>query len=76
MSKAHVICCNDAVMAVCLGTEDEAKAAMEPLGRADFDRNPWHWQGEFNRYHDGAEDAYGYYRKRCYWHLHDAPIVG
>lgn len=75
-AQAHVICCNDAVVAVHLGTEEEAQAAIEPLARADFERDKWHWQDEARlgpkEHH---ENPYKYYRTRCYWHLHTVPVT-
>jgi hypothetical protein len=76
MKKAFVICCNDAVIAVHLGTEAEAQAAIEPLARADYDRNHWHWDDGARQHGSMYQDGYAYYRRICYWHLHDAPIVG
>lgn len=74
--RALVICCNDAVMAVHLGTEEEATVELERLAREDYGRNHWHWDDEARRYGVMFTTGYQLYRHRCYWHLHDVPIVG
>lgn len=61
--QAHAICCNDAVMAVVIGTEEQAQAAMEPLIVEDY-RN--------------ARGCYGSsveYLARLYWHTHTVPLI-
>lgn len=63
LSQAHVICCNDAVMAAVIGTEEQAQAAMEPLIVEDYRRNHWH-------YGNSVE-----YLFRCYWHIHTVRLI-
>lgn len=75
MIKVYVVCCNDSVMGVCLGTEDQARTAMETLARADYERSRHHWKGAFKQYQNCVKDAYDFYRKECIWHLQGAPIV-
>lgn len=62
-SQAHVICCNDAVMAVVVGTDEQAEAAMETLIVEDYQSNKW-------MYADGA--AYLYL---LYWHIHTVRLI-
>lgn len=62
-THAHVVCCNDAVMAVVIGTEEQAEEAMEPMIAADYERTKWH-------YKDGVE-----YLSRLYWHTHTVPLI-
>lgn len=61
---AHVICDNDSVEAVCLGSDQEAQERLERLAKADFEI--WH----VARY-----ESYAHYRNRHYWHVHTVPIV-
>lgn len=60
---AHVICCNDSVMAVTFGTEEQAEAAMEPFIEADYRRYLGHFK-------DGVE-----YLSRMYWHVHTVKVT-
>jgi hypothetical protein len=59
--EAHVICCNDEVKRVILGSLERAKRIKEELSEADY-----------NYYHtfDPAFDNYTNYRKRMFWHIH------
>jgi len=60
MAKAHVICCNDRVEAVVIGSEDFAKQETERLRGEYFKRHPW-----FN------EDQ----RRIFYWHHHTVDLL-
>jgi hypothetical protein len=71
--NAHVICCNDAVMHVHLGTEEQAQGKLEELAKADYDRNHWYWEGVARHYGNNAS-PYSYYRNRCYWHIHTTGV--
>lgn len=65
--KALVICCNDAVEAVFIGTEQQAEEHIIALSDA-------HWQKvKFTGAANGLKN-YTEYRQRYYWHTHDAPI--
>lgn len=54
----HVICCNDMVMFAVVDDEIKAKARLDELRTADYQRNKW-------SYKDEAE-----YKMQCYWHIH------
>lgn len=79
--NAHVICCNDSVEHVHLGTEQDAKARLEELAKAYFDRNRHYWD-QAARYNNHLTDArypgeppsYVYYRHQCYWHIHTTGV--
>lgn len=74
MKQAHVICMNDSPAAVHLGTAEEAQAAIEPLARAYYDQNPWHWKDRA-QLTPHKNDFYAAYRLLCYWHVHTVSIV-
>lgn len=63
-SKAHVVCCNDAVVAVVLGTEAQADLAMEQFVVEDYQRSRWHFNNSSVEY-----------LNRCYWHIHTVGLV-
>lgn len=75
MSQAHVISCNDKVVAVCLGDELQARLNMEREAAKDYERNKWHWTSSAERYHFG-DNPYQYYRRICHWHTNAVPILG
>jgi len=54
----HVICCNDAVMFVVIGTEEQALAKLEVEALADWEHR-YKWVYPY----------YKKYRNRLYWHL-------
>ena len=65
MAIANVICVNDAVEAVCLGTKAKANEELEKLAREDYNtRYKW----TYPTYED--------YRQVLYWHLHAVVLVG
>ena len=54
---AYVICCNDAIMRVSLGTEVEADRKKENMAENDYKKNRH------------AYDSWKNYRDRCFWRL-------
>lgn len=60
MSKAHVICCNDSIEAVVIGSEDFVKAETARLREEYFKRVPW--MREENR-------------AQLYWHHHTVDLI-
>jgi hypothetical protein len=72
MTAAHVICCNDSVEHVVIGTEEQAQAKLEELAKEHFDR----FGGNTGEYDDHSlyrhlgETPYERYRQRLYWHIH------
>lgn len=71
---AHVICCNDSVEHVFLGTEEKAKEKLEELAKAHFAK--WHdpYAG-CGLYSLPGGDPYEAYRKRLYWHIHTVSLT-
>lgn len=70
MTIAHVICCNDAVMGVHLGSEDAATARMEEMARAEFEIQHWFFEDGFRPLPGWYSTPYELYRHRCYWRIH------
>lgn len=64
MKYAHVICSNDSVEHVHLGTTAEAHQQMEILAKEDYAR--------------GCCQTLNFkeYRKRIYWHIHTVVVTG
>ena len=56
--KAHVICCNDSVQHVVIGSEEQAEKKRKELKKSYFKRN----KHNFN----SAEE----YALQCFWHIH------
>ena len=55
----HVICCNDAIISVVIGTEEQVLAKLEVEALADWEhRYKWEYQ------------YYKEYRNRLHWNLH------
>lgn len=59
ISHAHVICMNDGVEHVVIGTEDQAKAKMSELKAAYWARCHWNFNNDASKY-----------ETQCYWHIH------
>jgi hypothetical protein len=76
MKEAHVIQCNDAVMAVAVGVSDEiAEQIKERLAAQDFERNKGHWEHQAQLPWVYPKNAYHAYRNRLYWHVRTVPLV-
>lgn len=69
MELAHVIKCNDSVEHVVLGTEEEARAKLEELREAYFERTQWMWRPI------GKETPEQAYKARCHWHVRTVPLT-
>lgn len=67
---AHVICVNDSVEHVVIGTRAEAEAKLEELRAADFERDPWRSQPL------GRETRETAYRRRCRWYVKTVDVTG
>jgi hypothetical protein len=66
---AHVICCNDSVEYVVLGSLMRANEKMEELARAMYERQgEAHWRDQMR--YSTAKSPYAAFRDRCYWHIH------
>lgn len=61
--KAFVICCNDSVEAVCLGTDKEAESKMETL-KSEY----------YARCGIAAKDLEAF-SARLRWHIRETPVV-
>ena len=74
MSTAHVICCNDSVEHVFVGSEEDARLRMRILADAYYKQTGGtaHWSQE--QKWSSADSAYGAYRQRCYWHINTVPL--
>jgi len=75
--QAHVICCNDSVEHVVIGTEAQAQTKLEELRAADFERNKWSYQEVRGLSNPSVvlqtrEDVY---KHRYYWHIHTADLT-
>ena len=62
MTQAHVICLNDSVEHVVIGTENQAMKLLVQLKIAYWKRNRW-------IFNNNQSD----YNLRCYWHIHTVP---
>jgi len=69
MNKAYVICCNDEIEAVVIGNESLAEKMKEKIAKEYY-----HKKQIFFKTSWGIK-TYEEYRKRFYWHIHDAPSV-
>lgn len=74
-AEAHVIQCNDMVICVVLGSQEDAKARMEVEREVYYQRNKWVWNshGLYRGDTKEAADREGY-RQQCYWHANAAPL--
>jgi len=74
MSEAHVICCNDSVEHVVVGTKEAARLKLRILADAYYKRmgGDAHWRPEMRW--SNAETPYEAFRQRCYWHIHTVPM--
>lgn len=80
MTQAHVICNNDSVEHVHLGTEAEADLKLSELRLEHFDRHPHGYHVSFvDRNKLSDEDIRGLewkaYKQRCYWHIHTVGLT-
>jgi len=62
MRVIHIVCCNDAVMAGVIGSEEYAEAFKDKLSRQDYQKRKF------------DERSYEEFRKIAYWHLHTVPL--
>ncbi len=60
MSKAHVICCNDAVQYVILDDENKAREVLEGLKLAHYQK----------MVQEGFTYSYTEYSNQLFWHTH------
>lgn len=74
MTQALVICANDSVEHVVIGSMAEATALLEKLAREAFDRNPWNYRGQQGWVFTG-KTPYEKYRNHVYWHIHTVPLT-
>lgn len=65
---AFVICCNDSVEAVVLGTKTQAEKIKQRLSKEYFERN----RHSFNQSYSTPEEVY---RIRCLWAARETRII-
>jgi hypothetical protein len=63
ITEAHVICCNDMLLAIVIGDEGRAKDELEQLREIDYERNKFKFSSEEE------------YLSRLYWHIHTVRAV-
>ena len=67
-TKAFVICKNDSVKAVVLGSEERANEKKEELAKQEYDST-----------HSGVVSfigrSYEEYRQVCFWHVHETKVL-
>lgn len=56
--KAHVICYNDGIEYVVIGSEEKALNIMSKLRAENYNRNKWNFESEEE------------YNNTYYWHIH------
>lgn len=75
MKMAYVICCNDNIKHVFIGSIEGATKKMIDLREELFQLTIWQWEPYRNR--DGEEimTRSDTYLSRCYWHIHTVPLT-
>lgn len=78
--EARVITCNDMVVCVVIGSEEEARARLEVERVAYFDRSPWNWVVSYPSNWNELTPAekrvtqYEAYKAWCHWLVRDVPL--
>jgi len=68
MKKIKVICCNDSIEAAVADVSNEVEIT-ERLAKEHYEK------AKYNIAMGDGVASYDEYRKICYWHIHEIPIL-